>query len=161
MRIGKLAMEAGCDVQTVRYYERAGLLEPPEREPSGYRRYASPHLERLRFIRHCRSLDVSLSEVRRLLDYANEPRQSCSDVNALVDQHIRRVKERIASLRSLESQLVSLRNECNGEDAGGVCGILESFSDACASTRPASNNKARSRNEQPEDACPGDQARGR
>ena len=70
MRIGEIAAQAGCDVQTVRYYEREGLLNAPEREPSGYRCYAQVHLDALRFIRHCRSLDVSLPEVRRLLFYA-------------------------------------------------------------------------------------------
>jgi DNA-binding transcriptional MerR regulator len=63
-------------VQTVRYYEREGLLEAPEREESGYRRYADRHLQRLQFIRHCRALDIPLAEVRQLLDYAQTPRQS-------------------------------------------------------------------------------------
>jgi Cd(II)/Pb(II)-responsive transcriptional regulator len=126
MRIGQVAAEAGCDVQTVRYYEREGLLEAPGREPSGYRSYEQAHLGRLQFIRRCRSLDVSLAEIRRLLDYSRHPGQSCLDVNALVDDHIRRVRERIESLRSLERQLVSLRSECSGEDAGRSCGILAS-----------------------------------
>ena len=70
MKIGEVAAKAGCDVQTVRYYEREGLLEAPEREDSGYRRYSDKHLSRLQFIRHCRALDIPLAEVRQLLDYA-------------------------------------------------------------------------------------------
>ena len=69
MKIGELASQAGCDVQTVRFYEREGLLAEPEREASGYRRYAEPHLRRLQFIRHCRSLDIPLPEIRQLLDW--------------------------------------------------------------------------------------------
>jgi Cd(II)/Pb(II)-responsive transcriptional regulator len=136
MRIGEIAAQAGCDVQTVRYYEREGLLESPNREPSGYRSYAQAHLDRLQFIRRCRSLDVSLTEIRRLLDYSHDPRQSCDDVNALVDDHIRRVKERIESLRSLERQLISLRSECTGEDAGTSCRILAAIHGGPVGLRP-------------------------
>src|SRR6185369_4221859 len=79
MKIGELAARAGCDVQTVRFYEREGLLEAPERESSGYRRYAARHLERVHFIRHCRSLDLPLSEVRQLLAFAEAPDRSCAE----------------------------------------------------------------------------------
>jgi DNA-binding transcriptional MerR regulator len=103
------------------------MLKSPAREPSGYRRYAKEHLDALRFIRHRRSLDVSLTEVRRLLEYSCHPGQSCGEVNALVDDQIRRVRERIDSLTSLERQLVSLRSACSGENGGRSCGILASF----------------------------------
>jgi len=66
MKIGELAARAGCDVQTVRFYEREGLLEEPEREASGYRRYGERHVERVKFIRHCRALDLPLNEIRPL-----------------------------------------------------------------------------------------------
>jgi DNA-binding transcriptional MerR regulator len=78
MRIGELAARAACDVQTIRYYEREGLLEPPEREPSGYRRYAGGHLARLHFIRHCRTLDIPLAEVRRC-------KRSCAIIDAFMN----------------------------------------------------------------------------
>jgi DNA-binding transcriptional MerR regulator len=68
MKIGELAREAGVDVQTVRYYEREALLEAPARTASGYRTYGPRHLERLNFIRHCRSLDMPLADVKRLLE---------------------------------------------------------------------------------------------
>lgn len=126
MKIGELAARAGCDVQTVRFYEREGLLEEPAREASGYRRYAERHLTRLNFIRHCRSLDIPLPEVRQLLDFAAEPAQSCAQVNDLLDGHIALVKHRIQSLRALEKQLVALRKTCDG-DASHGCAILESF----------------------------------
>ncbi len=126
MKIGELAASAGCDVQTVRFYEREGLLEEPQREASGYRRYAERHLTRLNFIRHCRSLDISLPEVRQLLAFAAEPDQTCAQVNELLDRHVTLVRQRLQALRSLERQLVSLRKTCDG-DVSRPCAILESF----------------------------------
>lgn len=126
MRIGELASRAGCDVQTVRFYEREGLLEEPGRESSGYRRYGDRHLTRLNFIRHCRSLDIPLAEVRQLLDFAAKPDQSCAQVNDLLDSQIALVKSRMQALKALERQLVALRKTCDG-DSSHACAILESF----------------------------------
>ena len=127
MKIGELATQAGCDVQTIRYYEREGLLEEPEREDSGYRRYADKHLSRLQFIRHCRALDIPLAEVRQLLDYAEAPRQSCHAVDALLDDHIGRVRRHLAALTALERQLVALRRQCKGANSKRSCAIIDSF----------------------------------
>jgi Cd(II)/Pb(II)-responsive transcriptional regulator len=129
MKIGELAARAGCDVQTVRFYEREGLLEEPAREPSGYRRYEERHLTQLIFVRHLRSLDIPLPEVRQLLDYAAAPEQSCAQVNELLDGHIALVKQRVQALRALEKQLVALRKTCDG-DTSHPCAILESFTAA-------------------------------
>jgi len=126
MRIGELAERAGCDVQTVRFYEREGLLAEPERDESGYRRYDERHAARLSFVRHCRSLDLPLPEVRQLLDFAAQPSQSCAQVNDLLDGHIALVKQRLAAMRTLEKQLVALRRSCDG-DTSHPCAILESF----------------------------------
>lgn len=131
MKIGELARQAGCDVQTVRYYEREGLLEAPAREASGYRRYESRHLVRLNFIRHCRSLDIPLQEVRQLLQFAAEPERSCHQVDGLLDRHIALVAARIEALRALEQQLVGLRRTCDG-DLSHRCAILEAFMAAAA-----------------------------
>jgi len=126
MKIGELAARGGCDVQTVRFYEREGLLDEPERETSGYRRYADRHLKRLQFIRHCRSLDIPLPEVRELLRFAAQPEQSSAHVDALLDEHIERVRQRLAALRTLQKQLLALRGRCDG-DPSHSCAILESF----------------------------------
>ncbi len=126
MKIGELAASAGCDVQTVRYYEREGLLEAPERDASGYRRYADRHVQRMQFIRHCRSLDVPLSDVRQLLAFAAAPEQSCAAVDQLLDEHIAQVQRKRRALVALERQLVALRKRCDG-DASQPCAILESF----------------------------------
>jgi Cd(II)/Pb(II)-responsive transcriptional regulator len=129
VRIGELASQAGCDVQTVRFYEREGLLDKPGRDVSGYRRYDERALTRVRFIRHCRSLDIPLPHVKNLLAFAARPDQSCGEVNELLDEHIGLVRQRIASLKTLEKQLVSLRKSCDG-DISHPCAILKSFMSA-------------------------------
>src|SRR2546430_17440964 len=101
MKIGELASRASCDVQTIRFYEREGLLEEPRREASGYRRYDERHLTRLNLIRHCRSLDIPLPHVRQLLAFAAEPDQSCARVDELLDGHIAPVQQRMRALRAL------------------------------------------------------------
>jgi Cd(II)/Pb(II)-responsive transcriptional regulator len=126
MRIGELATQVGCDVQTIRFYEREGLLDEPRREPSGYRAYATEHRERLQFIRHCRSLDIPLPEIRTLIDFAAAPERSCAQVNALLDGHITTVQAKLAALKALEQQLLSLRQQCDG-DPSQSCAILQSF----------------------------------
>ena len=134
MKIGELAAQAACDVQTVRFYEREGLLEAPKRDASGYRNYEEKHLTRLSFIRHCRSLDISLPEVERLLEYAARPENSCGEVDDLLDRHIALVARRIQELMALQQQLVALRRTCSGEGQH-PCAILQSF--ACAAERHA------------------------
>ena len=142
MKIGELAARAGCDVQTVRFYEREGLLEAPAREPSGYRRYEDRHLAQLSFVRHLRSLDIPLAEVRQLLAFAARPDQSCAQVNGLLDGHIALVRRQLQALRALEKQLVALRRSCDG-DGTHPCAILESF-EAVVQGRPRQSLETRS-----------------
>lgn len=125
MRIGELAKRAGCDVETIRYYEREGLLAKPHREPNGYRHYDDKHLQQLSFIRHCRSLDIALSDIRRLLAFNADPDLACGEINDLIDRQIARVHERVEALRTLESQLMALRSACGLDVASAACGIIE------------------------------------
>ena len=124
MRIGELAHKAGVDVQTVRYYEREGLLDAPARTGSGYRAYGPEHLERLNFVRHCRSLDMPLAEIRRLLELSTEKSVSCDEVNALVRAHLVRVQAKRRSLEELERQLAALNAQCESGHRVADCGIL-------------------------------------
>jgi Cd(II)/Pb(II)-responsive transcriptional regulator len=140
MKIGELASRAGCDVQTIRYYEREALLHAPAREASGYRRYSDKDLSRLQFIRHCRTLDIPLAEVRQLLDHAEAPRQSCDAVNALLDEHIDRVRRQLQALATLERQLTALRRQCKGANGQRPCAILESFMSAPAQSACAGHS---------------------
>lgn len=124
MRIGELARQAGVDVQTVRYYERAGLLEAPGRTGAGYRAYGPEHLERLNFVRHCRSLDMPLAEIRRLIELSRDAAVSCDEVNALVRAHLGRVQAKRQALEVLEKQLTALNAQCESGHRVADCGIL-------------------------------------
>lgn len=125
MRIGELARRADIKVDTIRYYEKAGLLPPPPRQPNGYRDYAIPHLERLAFIRHCRALDMSHEEIHQLLDFITRPDADCAAINRLIEGQLQRVQGRIANLRTLERQLLLLRNQCQDRNTVAECGILQ------------------------------------
>ena len=137
MKIGELAGQAGVDVQTIRYYEREGVLEAPSRTPSGYRAYGPQHLERLNFVRHCRSLDMPLAEIKRLIDLSSDQRVSCEQVDALVRAHLERVRTKRAALQTLEAQLTTLTAQCASGHRIADCGILEELihaahGEACA-----------------------------
>ena len=127
MRIGELAGRAACPVETVRYYEREGLLPAPVRSAGNYRVYGAEHAERLAFIRRCRSLDMSLPEIRKLLSAIERPDADCGPVNALLDEHIGHVVARIAELRQLKLELDAIRAHCKGDEPARDCGIVASL----------------------------------
>ena len=131
MRIGKLAAATGTPVETVRFYEREGLLPTAQRTDNNYRVYTTAHAERLAFIRHCRNLDMALDEIRALLRLRDAPSQDCGEVNALLDEHIEHVTLRIRELHALETELKSLRAKCSTPHAIEECGILNGL-DAAA-----------------------------
>lgn len=134
IRIGQLATRADCPVETIRYYEREGLLLEPERSGSNYRLYDETHVERLRFIRHCRSLDMTLEEIRALLGFQDAPEQNCHAVTVLLDEHIDHVASRIVQLKKLERRLKGMRKLCSAVRSAKDCGILHKLaSDAVRS----------------------------
>lgn len=124
MKIGALADETGTTAETIRYYESEGLIPAPERTGGNYRVYGSHHVERLAFIRHCRSLDMALSEIRALLHFKDDPQTNCGEVNGLLDEHIGHVAARIRELMALETQLKTLRALCRNVQGSDACGIL-------------------------------------
>ncbi|HJV70106.1 Cd(II)/Pb(II)-responsive transcriptional regulator [Ideonella sp.] len=134
MRIGELAQASGTPVETIRFYEREGLLPTPARSGGNYRIYGEAHAERLGFIRQCRGLDMTLAEVRMLLGFRDAPQADCGQVNALLDAHIGHVAARIRELRALEKTLRELRACCNVPNAAADCGILQGLE---AAARPA------------------------
>jgi Cd(II)/Pb(II)-responsive transcriptional regulator len=127
LKIGELAKRAGCLVETVRYYEKEGLLPEPGRSEGNYRLYGKNHLERLQFIRNCRLLDMTMDEIRRLLEFRDAPEENCCEVNVLLDEHIGHVADRIAELKNLQKQLRELRALCSQTQAAKDCGILQSL----------------------------------
>lgn len=135
MKIGELATATQTQVETIRYYEREGLLPLTARTAGNYRIYGPGHVERLAFIRHCRSLDMTLDEIRVLLRFKDAPAEDCGDVNALLDEHIGHVAARIRDLRQLEKQLKALRDQCVGPHSAEHCGILNELAHAAAAPR--------------------------
>ena len=138
MKIGDLARAAQTQVETVRYYERAGLLPAAPRSGANYRIYGAAHVERLAFIRHCRALDMTLEEIRTLLRFRDDPQADCAEVNALLDAHIGHVATRIRGLRQLEKQLKALREQCAGGGDAAHCGILVDLAQAASAPPVAS-----------------------
>lgn len=134
MKIGDLSRASATPVETIRYYEREGLLAAPARSRGNFRLYEAAHLERLQFIRHCRSLDMSLDEVRTLLRVKDAAGADCGDVNALLDEHIGHVARRIDELHALQRLLEELRRRCNQARPAEQCGILAGLSEAARET---------------------------
>lgn len=132
MRIGDLAEATGTPVETIRFYEREGLIPPPRRAENNYRVYTPAHAERLAFIRQCRNLDMTLDEVRTLLSLREAPAQDCGEINALLDEHLEHVRVRLRDLRVLEKDLKALRARCIAPHAIADCGILNQLDDAVA-----------------------------
>lgn len=137
MRIGELSDATGVDIETIRYYEKAGVLPLPERTDNGYRSYGKTQLERLAFIRHCRALDMPLAEVKRLLDFVAHPDADCGDIDRLINEQLARVRARLNSMQMLEKQLAALSVRCSADHRAGECGILHELvaaahGEACA-----------------------------
>ena len=129
MRIGELGKKADCMVQTVRYYESEGLLPEPARSEGNFRLYDEVHLQRLLFIRRCRAKDMTLDEIRQLLNLRDRPELGCGEVNALVDAHIAQVRTKMKELRALERELMDLRRSCDSARTSRECGILNSLAE--------------------------------
>lgn len=124
MKIGAISQRSDIPVETIRYYEKIGLLSQPQRDAAGYRIYGEAHLARLLFIRRCRNLDMAQHEIRELIRLADNPEADCSDVDALLARHLNHVRERLKELTSLEQTLVQLQSACSEGRTVSECGIL-------------------------------------
>ena len=140
MKIGELSAATGTPVESVRFYEREGLLPAPARTQGNYRDYAQEHVDRLAFIRHCRTLDMTLDEIRVLLRFKDSPGEDCAVVNALLDEHIGHVADRIRELKALQRDLQALRSQCESHRMAKNCGILSVLTDA--SQRPGTRRQS-------------------
>jgi MerR family mercuric resistance operon transcriptional regulator len=126
MRISALAKQTGSHLETVRYYERIGLLPPPERSAAGYRHYGDADVDRLTFIVRSRSLGFHLEEIRSLLSLASESALSCSEVDVLAKAHLVQVERKQRELTALSKELRSMIDAC-ARDTRATCSILQSL----------------------------------
>ena len=124
-RIGQAAAASGVVAANIRYYETQGLIAPQERGDNSYRRYSAADIHALRFIRSCRTMDMSLDEVRTLLGLDLRRKADCDTARDALDAHLGHVRKRLAELRALEKDLVALRGRCDGTDAR--CHIIEAL----------------------------------
>lgn len=134
-KIGEAARRSGVGAANIRYYEREGLLAPQARADNDYRLYSEDDVHRLRFIRLCRAMDMSLDEVRTLLGLDLTSKADCDAACDALDGHLEHVRTRLRELQALEHDLLDLRNRCDG--SGGHCRIIEALhAQADAQPRP-------------------------
>jgi Cu(I)-responsive transcriptional regulator len=127
LTIGHLARETGTKVETVRFYEKSGLLPAPARTEGNYRSYDQAHLNRLSFIRRARDLGFSLDQIRTLLALSDDRSQPCASVDAVAKEHRDEVVRKIADLESLKAELDRMIDRC-GSGLVADCRIIESLS---------------------------------
>ncbi|MGK0419067.1 MAG: MerR family mercuric resistance operon transcriptional regulator [Halopseudomonas sp.] len=126
MKIGEASRLSGCHIETIRYYERVGILSPTVRSESGYRCYADHHIQQLRFILHARELGFSVDDIRELLSLKEQPDLSCQAVDSITDKHLHGIRNRIKYLESLARELRRISASCPGGDIA-ECRILEAL----------------------------------
>ncbi len=124
--IGSLSTQTGVNIETIRYYEREGLLPSPVRSSGGRRLYCENDVRRLRFLRQCRDLGFSLTDARSLLSLAERDATTCAEVKPVVSRHLASVKAKIADLRRLEAALTVMERACPGSDSTD-CPILDAL----------------------------------
>lgn len=129
IKSGDLARKAGVKTETLRYYEREGLLPEPNRTEAGYRMYSGEDVKRVRFIKRAQELGFSLKEVKELLALKLDASQSASEVKRLAEQKIQNIETKIQSLRAMKETLKDLAEACSGKGQVGNCPILNCLDD--------------------------------
>jgi Hg(II)-responsive transcriptional regulator len=127
LRIGELARKGSVNLETIRYYEREGLMRPPQRTQSGHRAYAPGDVLRLRFIKQSQALGFTLTEIKELLALKVDPSQSCKEVVHQIEAKALEVKAKIAHLQAIERTLDRMKASCKGRCPVSECPILESL----------------------------------
>ena len=126
MKRGELAKLSGCNIETIRYYEKIGILHAPGRTPAGHRVYSKDDQSRLRFILRTRELGFSIEEIRNLLSMVDANDYTCGDIHALTINHLKSISQKISDLKLLEDSLLAISNECEKGDAP-ECPIIEAL----------------------------------
>jgi len=125
LTIGQVARAARVGVETVRFYEREGLVVEPPRRPSGYRQYPPDAVRRVRFIRRAKDLGFTLKEIGELLSLRVNPGTTCADVRAMAGAKVQDVERKIAELSGIRDVLVRLARSCRGKGPTSECPILD------------------------------------
>jgi len=112
MRIGELATQCDCPVETIRYYEKINLLAKPSRSENGYRFYTDDHLQWLHFILRCRRVGLNQNEIRKLVNVATNQPARCDEINDLLAKHLLLLRHKLSSLKQMETAIVRLKEKC-------------------------------------------------
>lgn len=130
MRIGELSKFVDCPVETIRFYEAQKLLPAAERNISNYRVYGDSHVKRMKFILRCRSLDLSLEEIRQLIDISDHGDKDAVIAHEIVDKHLATIQQKLSEIKKLQSELKELRSKCSCQhESHDHCGLLEGLRD--------------------------------
>lgn len=129
MKIGEIASATATNIETVRYYEKIGLLPPPARDAANYRSYGKDDLARLSFIRRARDLGFTLDQVRELLGLADDRAQPCAAVDAIAIAHLTEIDRKLADLQALRGELSRLLGDCR-RGTVAECLIIDSLAPA-------------------------------
>ena len=127
LTIGKVSKQSGIGVETVRFYEKSGLIDDPPRTESGYRQYPASTVVRIGFIKRAKELGFTLKEIKELLNLRLDPITTCDDVRQVAMEKLRNVQAKIQSLRGIEKALGELIGACAGGGPDGECPILEAL----------------------------------
>jgi Cu(I)-responsive transcriptional regulator len=128
LKIGQLGKATGTNVETIRYYERIGLLPQADRTGGNYRDYGVQDVERLTFIRHARGLGFEIADVRSLLDLSEQPERDCGEADRIATGHLAAVERKIAQLEKLQTELRRMISQCRGGQVSD-CRIMQALSD--------------------------------
>jgi Hg(II)-responsive transcriptional regulator len=129
LKTGEVAAQAGVNVQTLRYYERRGLLKEPERRPSGYREYPQDAVQLIRFIKRAQDLGFTLTEIEDLLRLRTDQESACAEVRAAAEMKIEDIEQKLRHLRAMKRALGVLVASCATEGSARYCPILEALDD--------------------------------
>ena len=134
LSIGKLSQQSGVNIETIRYYEKIGVMPAPGRSAGGFRIYEPDHLKRLSFVRRGRQLGFSLDEIRNLLRLVDGHGHTCAEVHALMLSHLAEIRRKIRDLRRLQRAMAEMAARCSGESVP-ECPIVDALFDAPAAGR--------------------------
>ena len=124
--IGKVSKKTGCNIETIRYYEKIDLLPEPMRSDGGFRLYSEEHLKRLNFIRRSRRLGFSLDEIRGLLNLVDSDSYTCSEINDITLGHLHEIEAKIEDLQNLRAVLKEMSSQCEGGEVP-ECPVIEAL----------------------------------
>jgi Hg(II)-responsive transcriptional regulator len=125
LKIGEVAKQTGIGIETIRYYERKGLLDEPERRPSGYRQYGDTVVARLRFIRRSKELGFTLSEINELLNLWFDTKTKCCDVRQKAQRKIEEIEDKVKMLNGMKRSLKKLIDQCQQRGSLHDCPLLD------------------------------------